>query len=112
MCWYVSSNLRGITPSIVIFFNFRFPIPTRTSKRRTLPSTLSNPKKKQKRRQIEFVFVGNGDDTTDGEIGGPRFDCGEVSNLEMISEYLDPDESATFFIIVAGSRSASLRAVI
>ena len=50
--------------------------------------------------------------TTEGEIGGPRFDCGEVSNLDMIAEYFDPEESATFFIIAFGSRSASLLAVI
>ena len=50
--------------------------------------------------------------TTDGEIGGPRFDCGDVSNLDMTSEYFEPLASATFFMIVAGSRSASLLAVI
>lgn len=55
---------------------------------------------------------GRGGCTTEGEIGGPRFEYGEVSNLDMMSEYLDPEESATFFMIVAGSRSASLLAVI
>ena len=50
--------------------------------------------------------------TTEGEIGGPRFERGEVSNLDMISEYFDPEESATFLMIVAGSISASLLAVI
>jgi hypothetical protein len=53
-----------------------------------------------------------GGSTTEGEIGGPRFEWGEVSNLDMISEYFDPEESATFFMIVEGSRSASLLAVI
>jgi len=44
--------------------------------------------------------------TTEGEIGGPRFDCGEVSNFDMMAEYLEPEESATLFIMVLGSRSA------
>jgi hypothetical protein len=50
--------------------------------------------------------------TTEGEIGGPRFVWGTVSNLDLSSEYFEPDESATLFMIVAGSRSASLLAVI
>jgi len=54
----------------------------------------------------------SGESTTEGEIGGPRFEWGEVSNLDMISEYFDPEESATFLMIVAGSISASLLAVI
>jgi hypothetical protein len=50
--------------------------------------------------------------TTLGLIAGPRLDCGEVSNFDMTWEYFDPLESATLFMIVAGSRSASDRAVI
>jgi hypothetical protein len=50
--------------------------------------------------------------TTDGEIGGPRFGCDEVSNLLITCEYFEPDESATLFMIVAWSRSLSFLAVI
>lgn len=45
-------------------------------------------------------------------MGGPALVLGEASNLDFSSEYFDPDESATLFMIVAGSKSASLRAVI
>ena len=57
--------------------------------------------------------MGGGEGTTEGETAGARLViCGELSNLDIIAAYFEPDESATFFMIALGSKSASFRAVI